>query len=71
MTDLFIHRPASDWPGAILAIPLAVWFVRRLLGRLLPKQQGLGSRAAGARDLDGDPGLRPGGRLAGQPGLVA
>ena len=35
-TDLFVHRPTSDWPGAILAIPLAVWFVRRLLGRLFP-----------------------------------
>ncbi len=34
--DLFIHRPASDWPGAILAIPLAIWFLRRLLGRFSP-----------------------------------
>ena len=34
-TDLFVHRPASDWPGAILAVPLAVWFVRRLLGSAL------------------------------------
>jgi hypothetical protein len=36
-TNLFIHQPASDWPGAILAIPLAVWVLRRLLGRLFPK----------------------------------
>ena len=33
-TNLFIHRPVSDWPGAILAIPMAVWLVRRGLGRL-------------------------------------
>jgi Dolichyl-phosphate-mannose-protein mannosyltransferase len=38
-TDLFIHRPASDWPGAILAIPLVVWCVRRVLGRLLPNNR--------------------------------
>ena len=30
------HWPASDWPGAILAIPMAVWLLRRLLGRLFP-----------------------------------
>ena len=34
-----IHRPASDWPGAILAIPLAVWLLRRLLGRLFPRSK--------------------------------
>ena len=39
MTDLFIHRPVSDWPGAILAIPLVVWFVRRLLGRFFPENK--------------------------------
>ena len=33
LTNLFVHRPASDWPGAILAIPLAVWCFRRMLGR--------------------------------------
>jgi hypothetical protein len=36
-TDLFVHRPVSDWPGAILALPLLVWFVRRVLGRLFPR----------------------------------
>ena len=71
VTNLFVHRPASDWPGAILAIPLAVWFVRRLLGWFFPEEQGLGGRAAGTRDLDGHPGLCSGRRLAGQPGLVA
>jgi hypothetical protein len=38
-TDLFIHRPASDWPGAILAIPLAIWVIRRLLGRAFPQSK--------------------------------
>ncbi len=38
-TDLFIHAPVSDWSGAILAIPLAVWVVRRLLGRIFPAHQ--------------------------------
>ena len=37
----------------------------------LPRKQGLGGRAARAGDLDGDPGLRPGRRLAGEPRLVA
>ena len=35
-TDLLRDRPASDWPGAILAIPLLIWLSRRLLGRLFP-----------------------------------
>ncbi|MGE5754349.1 MAG: glycosyltransferase family 39 protein, partial [Planctomycetaceae bacterium] len=34
-TDLFIVRPAGALPGAILAVPLLVWIVRRLLGRVL------------------------------------
>ena len=38
-TDLFIHRPVERWPGVILAIPLLVWIVRRLLGRLFPRSQ--------------------------------
>jgi 4-amino-4-deoxy-L-arabinose transferase-like glycosyltransferase len=37
MTNLFIHRPYSDLPGAVLVIPLLVWCVRRLLARMLPK----------------------------------
>ena len=36
-TDLFVDRPASDWSGAILAVPLGVWLFRRLLGRLFPR----------------------------------
>jgi hypothetical protein len=35
-TNLFIHRPLSDLPGAILAVPLVVWLLRRLLGRVFP-----------------------------------
>ncbi|MGP0066382.1 MAG: glycosyltransferase family 39 protein [Isosphaeraceae bacterium] len=36
-TNLFEDRPASDWPGAILAIPALIWVIRRLLGRLFPR----------------------------------
>jgi 4-amino-4-deoxy-L-arabinose transferase-like glycosyltransferase len=36
-TNLFVHRPMSDWPGVILAIPLFVWFIRWLLGRVFPR----------------------------------
>jgi hypothetical protein len=39
VTDFFIHRPASDWPGGILAVPLAVWFIRRALGRIFPNNK--------------------------------
>ena len=39
ITDLFVQRPVSDLPGAILAIPLAVWLVRRLFGWLFPKSK--------------------------------
>jgi 4-amino-4-deoxy-L-arabinose transferase-like glycosyltransferase len=38
-TDLFIHRPVSDLPGAILALPLGVWLIRRLLGRYFPQNR--------------------------------
>ena len=33
-TDLFVERPLSYLPGAILLGPLAVWVVRRILGRV-------------------------------------
>jgi 4-amino-4-deoxy-L-arabinose transferase-like glycosyltransferase len=33
-TNLFLHRPPSPLPGALLAVPLAVWITRRLLGRV-------------------------------------
>jgi 4-amino-4-deoxy-L-arabinose transferase-like glycosyltransferase len=36
LTDFFLDRPSSDLPGVILALPLVIWVVRRLLGRLLP-----------------------------------
>ena len=70
-TDLFIHRPASDWSGAILAVPLGVWLVPAPARAIVSQKPGLGNRAAGTRDLDGDPGLCSGRGLAGQPGLVA
>jgi hypothetical protein len=38
-TNLLIHRPASAWPGAILAIPLAIWLLRRLAGRIFPRSK--------------------------------
>jgi Dolichyl-phosphate-mannose-protein mannosyltransferase len=31
------HWPVSDWPGVILAVPLFIWLVRRLLGRVFPR----------------------------------
>ncbi len=33
-TDLFFDRPESRLPGVILAMPLALWIIRRLMGRL-------------------------------------
>ena len=36
VTDMFTHAPHSVLPGALLALPLAVWIVRRLVGRFLP-----------------------------------
>lgn len=35
-TNLFVHRPSSDLPGLILAVPLAIWLLRRSLGRVFP-----------------------------------
>ena len=70
-TDLFVDRPASDWSGVILAVPLAIWLFRRLLGVLLSRGPVMGSRAAGTRNLDGHSGVCSGRGLAGQPRLVA
>ncbi|HKI19640.1 MAG TPA: glycosyltransferase family 39 protein [Isosphaeraceae bacterium] len=39
VTNLFVHRPSSDWPGVILGIPLVIWCVRRLLGWMFPKHK--------------------------------
>ncbi|MFO0891005.1 MAG: glycosyltransferase family 39 protein [Isosphaeraceae bacterium] len=36
-TDLFVDRPQSDLPGWILAVPLGVWVVRRLLALIFPR----------------------------------
>ncbi|MGB2610253.1 MAG: glycosyltransferase family 39 protein, partial [Isosphaeraceae bacterium] len=35
-TNLFVQRPSSDLPGVILIAPLAIWLLRRLLGRIFP-----------------------------------
>ena len=39
VANLFIHRPPSDWSGAILAVPLVVWCLRRLLAWLFPRNK--------------------------------
>jgi hypothetical protein len=36
-TDLFVDRPETAIPGLILALPLMVWVVRRVLGRVFPR----------------------------------
>ncbi len=36
-TNLFVVKARSELPGAILAVPLLVWVVRRAAGRLRPK----------------------------------
>jgi hypothetical protein len=36
-TNLLIHRPESDLPGAILAAPLGVWLLRRALAGVFRK----------------------------------
>jgi 4-amino-4-deoxy-L-arabinose transferase-like glycosyltransferase len=36
-TNLFVHQPAYHWTGALLAIPMGIWFIRRLLGWLFPR----------------------------------
>ncbi len=33
-TDLVTHRPAAYWSGTILACPLGVWIVRRVIARM-------------------------------------
>jgi Dolichyl-phosphate-mannose-protein mannosyltransferase len=35
--DPYVDRPTSDWTGLILAVPLSIWVMRRLVGRLLRK----------------------------------
>ncbi len=37
--SVLAHAPTSDWPGAILALPLAVWCMRRLVGRLFSQHK--------------------------------
>jgi hypothetical protein len=38
-TDLFSDHPPTTMPGAILAVPLLVWFVRCGLGRVFPRNK--------------------------------
>jgi 4-amino-4-deoxy-L-arabinose transferase-like glycosyltransferase len=33
-TDLFHHRPDTDYSGLILAVPLLIWLIRRLFARV-------------------------------------
>jgi hypothetical protein len=39
VTNLFVDRPESGLPGAVLALPCLVWVVRRLLGWILPRHR--------------------------------
>jgi hypothetical protein len=43
-TNLFIHRPATAIPGVILAAPLLIWIVRRLLAARFASHPVLGER---------------------------
>ena len=70
-TDLFVHRPASDLPGAILAVPLAVWLLRRLLGRIFPRSPVWGVERPALETWTAILAFAPAGRLARQPGVVA
>ncbi|WP_210420113.1 glycosyltransferase family 39 protein [Aquisphaera giovannonii] len=45
--DLFLQRPAADLPGWILAVPLGVWVVRRLLGRIFGRSPLWGAERPG------------------------
>jgi hypothetical protein len=38
-TDLFAKGPVSDWPGSILALPLGIWILRRLMARGFPRSK--------------------------------
>jgi hypothetical protein len=38
-TNLFVDRPQSDLPGWVLTLPLAIWFLRRLLAWLFPRSR--------------------------------
>ncbi len=41
-TDLFIQHPPASLPAMILAVPLVVWIVRRVLARAFPRSPVLG-----------------------------
>ena len=46
-TDLFVDRPASHLSGWVLAVPMAVWIVRRLVARVAPKSPVWGAERPG------------------------
>ena len=56
-TDLFVDRPASDWSGAILAVPLGDMGAQALARAIVSDEPVVGHRAAGTRDLDSYPGF--------------
>ncbi len=50
-TDLFRDHPASVLPGAILLVPLGIWLLRRLLGRVFPRSSVWGRERPGLETL--------------------
>jgi 4-amino-4-deoxy-L-arabinose transferase-like glycosyltransferase len=50
-TNLFRDHPPSAYSGLILAVPLVVWLVRRLLARLFPRSPVWGAERPGLETL--------------------
>ncbi len=46
-TDVFHLQPGANFPGAILLIPLVVWILRRLAGRVFPNHPVWGAERPG------------------------
>ena len=46
-TNLFVEHPASYLPGVILAVPLAIWIVRRVLARVFGRSPIWGTERPG------------------------
>ena len=70
-TDLFEMRPECNLPAAILAVPLLIWIIRRLLGRVFPSSSLWGVERPGLEIVEAVLAFAPGGRMARQPCLVA
>jgi 4-amino-4-deoxy-L-arabinose transferase-like glycosyltransferase len=47
VTNLFVEHPVTHLAGWVLAVPLGVWVVRRLLGRLFPRSPVWGAERPG------------------------